>query len=115
MLLGDSGTKANQAIRPPGFVHGKMGHTRGHLIAKLFDGSGDDARNLVTLFREANHPAMSGFERQIASAVRGGDIVKMIVTPVYSGGTPLPVAGVTIQAQGRSGLDIWVSIMNKGL
>ena len=112
-MLG-TGTRARQSIRPPGFEGGDVGHSRGHLIAKVLGGSGDVPENLVTLFqRPANTPAMSHFEGQIAKAVSGGDIVKMIVTPVYSGGTPLPVAGVTIQAQGRSGLDIWVSIMNR--
>ena len=55
----------------PGYGGRAAGHAKGHLIARLLGGSGDDARNLTTLYQNpANTPVMSGFERQIARAVR---------------------------------------------
>jgi filamentous hemagglutinin len=54
------GTSANSSIRPPGFGGQAENHAKGHLIANSLGGSGDDARNLVTIFqRNANHPNMS--------------------------------------------------------
>ncbi|SIR15896.1 DNA/RNA non-specific endonuclease [Rhizobium sp. RU33A] len=90
-----SGTPANPGIRPPGFEGVGSNHARGHLLARMLGEAGDDARNLVTLFqRNANHPNMSSFERQVYAAVQGGETVNFRAIPIYSGNNPMPI-GVT--------------------
>ena len=63
----NTGTSANRKIRPPGFISGpKYDHSRGHLIAKQFGGSGDDPKNLVTLYQyPVNDPYMNYYEREL--------------------------------------------------
>lgn len=52
-----TGSSANPAIRPPGFGGQAEGHAHGHLLANILGGSGNDFRNLVTLFQNsANRP-----------------------------------------------------------
>lgn len=82
-----TGTSANASIRPPGFISGKSpyGHSRGHLIGKQFGGSGDDERNLVTLYQTpVNSPYMTKYENQIRAALEKGETVRYRVTPIYS-------------------------------
>jgi filamentous hemagglutinin len=59
----------------------------------------------VTLFEQANSPAMRGFEMQVANAVRGGQTVTYSVTPIYEGANLIP-RGVTITAKGSGNLDL---------
>ncbi|MDB4020370.1 DNA/RNA non-specific endonuclease [Planktomarina temperata] len=107
-----TGTSANPAIRPPGFEGAGSNHARGHLLARMLGGAGDDARNLVTLFqRNANHPNMSSFERQVQTAVRNGETVNFRAIPIYTGSNPMPT-GVTLTARGSNGFDLDVSIPN---
>ena len=107
-----TGTPANPSIRPPGFEGAASNHARGHLLARILGGAGDDARNLVTLFqRNANHPNMSSFERQVHAAVRNGETVSFRAIPVYTGNNPMPT-GVTLTARGSNGFDLDVSIPN---
>ena len=47
----NTGTSANKDIRPAGFISGKANHSRGHLIGRQMGGSGDDPRNLTTLYQ----------------------------------------------------------------
>ncbi|CRM26605.1 hypothetical protein [Pseudomonas sp. 24 E 13] len=106
------GSSANPAIRPPGFEGQPANHARGHLLANSLGGAGDDARNLVTLFqRNANHPNMSSFERQVRSAVQSGETVSYRAVPIYTGTNPMPT-GVTLSARGSGGLTLDVSIPN---
>lgn len=87
-------------------------HARGHLLVNSLGGAGNDARNLVTLFqRNANHPNMSSFERQVNNAVKNGETVNFRVIPIYTGSNPLPT-GVTLTARGSNGLNLDVSIPN---
>ncbi|MCS3415961.1 filamentous hemagglutinin [Pseudomonas sp. BIGb0450] len=106
------GSSANPAIRPPGFEGQPANHARGHLLANSLGGAGDDARNLVTLFqRNANHPNMSSFERQVRGAVQSGETVSYRAVPVYTGTNLMPT-GVTLSARGSSGFTLDVSIPN---
>jgi filamentous hemagglutinin len=106
------GSSANPAIRPPGFEGQPANHARGHLLANSLGGSGDDARNLVTLFqRNANHPNMSSFERQVRGAVQSGETVSYRAVPTYTGTNPMPT-GVTLSARGSGGFTLDVSIPN---
>ncbi|NKD55998.1 MULTISPECIES: DNA/RNA non-specific endonuclease [unclassified Haematospirillum] len=107
-----TGTPANPAISPPGFGGQGANHARGHLLARMLGGAGDDARNLVTLFqRNANHPNMSSFERQVQHAVRSGETVNFRAVPIYTGSNMMPV-GVTLTARGSGGFYLDISIPN---
>ena len=95
-----TGTKASSSAKVAGYGGRAAGHGKGHLIGRLLGGSGDDARNLTTLYQNpANTPVMSGFERQIARAVEGGQTVRYQVTPIYRGSELVPRA-VTLSARG---------------
>jgi hypothetical protein len=107
-----SGTSANPTIRPPGFEGQAGNHARGHLLANVLGGSGDDARNLVTLFqRNANHPNMSSFERQVRGAVEGGETVSFRAIPIYAGSNAVPT-GISLTARGSNGFNLDVSVPN---
>lgn len=110
------GTKANSSIKPPGFGGGgagSPGHARGHLLAKQLGGSGNEKKNLVTLYQnDTNSPLMRDFETAVRKAVDNGETVHYKVTPVYEGDNPIPVA-VTLEAVGSNGFSLHVSIPNK--
>jgi hypothetical protein len=109
-----TGTHADQDIRPPGFTKGE-GHARGHLLGKQLGGSGDDERNLVTLFHiPANTPAMRDFETAVRAAVEKGEVVDYRVTPIYRGDEGMPI-GVTMEARGDGNppFSLAVSILNR--
>lgn len=83
-----TGTSANSKIRPPGFISGKEphGHARGHLIGRQLGGSGDDPRNLVTLYQNpVNTPYMTKYENMVRNALDEGDIIRYRVIPIYEG------------------------------
>ncbi len=68
----NTGTSANPNVRPPGFISGKSPylHSRGHLIGRQMGGSGDDPRNLVTLYQQpVNTPYMTKYENEIRAAL----------------------------------------------
>jgi hypothetical protein len=95
-MLG-TGTRANQGIRPPGFV---AGDSRGHLQANQLGGSGDDDRNLVTLTQNpANSPRMSTFEDAVKRRVRAGEAIEYVVKPLYRDGL-LPPSAILMTATG---------------
>ncbi|MGR2741106.1 DNA/RNA non-specific endonuclease [Billgrantia sp. Q4P2] len=107
-----TGGPANPSIRPPGFEGGANNHSRGHLLANVLGGSGNDARNLVTLFqRNTNSPNMRYFEAQVRNAVESGQAVNFRAVPVYTGGELVPT-GVTLTARGSGGFDLSVSVPN---
>ena len=82
----NTGTSANKDIRPAGFISGKANHSRGHLIGRQMGGSGDDPRNLTTLYQNpVNTPYMTKYENQIRAALDRGETVRYRVTPVYNG------------------------------
>ncbi len=108
----NAGTRASGRIKPQGFADGAV-HDRGHLIGKLLGGLGSDARNLTTMFKNANTPVMRGFEKQIADAVRGGQVVRYQVTPIYKGSDKI-ARGITMKAygSGKNPLNLHVTVLN---
>lgn len=89
----NTGTKANANVRPPGFISGlePHGHSRGHLIGRQFGGSGDDPKNLVTIYQTpVNSPMMTKYENQIRQAVDTGETVRYRVIPVYNDSDLMP-------------------------
>ncbi|MBO1298791.1 MULTISPECIES: DNA/RNA non-specific endonuclease [unclassified Enterococcus] len=113
----NTGTSANRDIRPPGFISGpRYDHSRGHLIAKQFGGSGDDKRNLVTLFQfPVNDPYMNFYELKIRKALNHGETVRYRVTPHYAGDELIPES-VELEAKGTGNnptIDFTVLIPNK--
>lgn len=111
-----TGSPANSSIKPPGFEGGgkdSPGHARGHLLGNQLGGSGDDPRNLVTLFQNpANHPAMSILEGQVRDAVESGQTVIYTATPIYQGDNLVP-SGITISAKGSGGFNLSVTVINR--
>lgn len=109
----NTGTHADGDIRPPGFVNGRThNHSRGHLLARMLGGTGDDIKNLVTLYQNrTNSPVMRDFEQAVYDAVDKGEVVNYKVTPIYDGdGLPTSVA---ISARGSNGFEMDITIMNK--
>lgn len=112
----NTGTSANKDIRPPGFISGDMNHSRGHLIGRQMGGSGDDARNLTTLYQNpVNTPYMTKYENQIRQALDNGETVRYRVTPVYEG-NQLICKQIDLEAKGlskQSAVDFKVTILNE--
>jgi hypothetical protein len=108
-----TGTRVSSSVQVAGYGGRAVGHAKGHLIGRLLGGSGDDARNLTTLFQNpANTPVMSSFERQVARAVEAGQTVRYEVVPIYRG-TELVPRAVTMRATGSGGFRLDVTVLNK--
>ncbi|MCA5013524.1 MULTISPECIES: DNA/RNA non-specific endonuclease [unclassified Enterococcus] len=114
----NTGTAANKDVRPPGFISGldPYNHSRGHLIGRQMGGSGDDARNLTTLYQTpVNTPFMTKYENQIRQALDKGETVRYRVTPIYEG-TELLCKEIELEAKGlnkNTTIDFRVSILNE--
>jgi DNA-entry nuclease len=114
----NTGTSANKDIRPPGFISGldPYNHSRGHLIGRQLGGTGDDARNLTTLYQTpVNTPYMTKYENQIRQALDKGETVRYRVTPVYEG-TELLCKQIDLEAKGlakQSSINFRVTIFNE--
>ena len=114
----NTGTPANQNVRPPGFVSGlePHNHSRGHLIGRQLGGTGDKLENLVTLYQNpVNTPYMTKYENMVRNAADKGETIRYRVEPVYKGNEPMPVA-VDIEGKGlskQSTIDFYVTIENK--
>lgn len=114
----NTGTSANKDIRPPGFVSGldPTNHSRGHLIGRQLGGSGDDARNLTTLYQTpVNTPFMTKYENQIRQALDKGETIRYRVTTVYEG-TELLCKQLDLEAKGlnkNTTVDFRVTILNE--
>ena len=94
-----TGTSANQELRPKGFISGKQGHSRGHLIGKQLGGSGNTMKNLVTLYQNpVNTPYMTKYENEVREVVESGNPVRYRVTPVYTKNRLMPKS-VIIEAK----------------
>jgi len=107
------GSPTKSSIKPAGFGGQTQGHARGHLLGNQLGGSGSNPRNLVTIYQNpVNHPIMSSIEAKVRKAVEGGQIVNYKVTPIYEGNNLIP-SGITIQAQGSEGLNIYQTILNR--
>ena len=93
----NTGTPANRDVRPPGFVSGTSPyfHSRGHLIGRQLGGSGDEPKNLATLYQNpVNTPYMTTYENQVRDALEKGDTVFYKVTVEYEGDNVFPKAVV---------------------
>lgn len=114
----NTGTSANQSIRPPGFISGKepYDHSRGHLIGRQLGGTGDDSRNLTTLYQTpVNSPYMTKYENQIRKAMDDGETIRYRVTPIYEG-SDLLCASIEMEAKSlstNSTIDFHVRIINE--
>ncbi|MBP2099312.1 DNA/RNA non-specific endonuclease [Enterococcus rivorum] len=112
----NTGTSANQDIRPPGFISGEANHSRGHLIGRQMGGTGDDARNLTTLYQNpVNTPFMTKYENQIRKALDTGETIRYRVTPIYEG-NELLCKQINMEAKGldrNSSINFNVTILNE--
>lgn len=112
----NTGTSANKDIRPPGFISGDQNHSRGHLIGRQMGGTGDDARNLTTLYQNpVNTPYMTKYENQVRQAMDNGETVRYRVTPVYEGNS-LICKQIDIEAKGlnkNTTVNFNVTILNE--
>ncbi|MGW3326271.1 DNA/RNA non-specific endonuclease [Streptomyces virginiae] len=112
-MQSDVSTDANQALRPPGFIHGPTyNHARGHMLAQMLGGSGDTLDNLFTITQNpTNTPVMRDLEKSIYDAVRGdpannipGQTVQYSVYLKYTDSLPDSVPKwITMEADGKDG------------
>ncbi len=75
---------------PVGYGASRLGHHRGHLLARELGGDGTDLRNLVPLYAKVNSRTMRGYEDALAKRVKTGETIYYQVTPHYSGENPVP-------------------------
>jgi DNA-entry nuclease len=112
----NTGTTADPTIRPPGFISGKANHSRGHLIGRQLGGSGDDPRNLTTLYQNpVNTPYMTKYENQIRQALDQGETIRYRVTPIYEG-DELLCKEILLEAKGlqqNTTVNFKVTILNQ--
>lgn len=104
-----TGSSALQEIKPPGFISGldPHNHSRGHLIGKQLGGSGEEAKNLVTLYQNpVNTPYMTKYENMVRKAADNGETIRYRVTPIYEGDIGMPTA---VQMEGK-GLSVSTKI-----
>ncbi|MFF8264258.1 putative T7SS-secreted protein [Streptomyces virginiae] len=112
----NEGTDANQALRPPGFIHGNVyNQGRGHMLAQMLGGSGDTLDNLFTITQNpTNSPVMRDLEKSIYNAVRGdpannvpGQTVQYSVYLEYTDDLADSVPRwITMEADGRDGFTL---------
>lgn len=111
-----TGTSADKDIRPAGFISGDANHSRGHLIGRQMGGSGDDPRNLTTLYQNpVNTPFMTKYENQIRKALDQGETIRYRVTPTYEGNNLL-CKEIKLEAKGLgtdTQVDFTVTILNE--
>lgn len=69
----------------------RKGMDRGHLLAASLGGSGEDLRNLVPLFPQANRTVMKRYEALLAGRLEAGETIYYSVTPEYAGNDPVPI------------------------
>jgi len=108
-----TGSRPAGRIKPPGYQGGPANHAKGHLIGRQLGGTGDDARNLVTLYQTpVNNSVMLRFENAVRRAVEAGETVKYTVTPIYRGAEGIPRA-ITLSARGSKGFRLDASVLNR--
>ncbi|WP_319471279.1 DNA/RNA non-specific endonuclease [uncultured Trichococcus sp.] len=116
-----TGTDANSSILPTGWSKSNQNESnpkqlnRGHLLADVLGGSGEDWRNLVTLYRNANYPAMYfAAEFIVSEAIQAGTTVRYRVTPIFKG-DELICEGLHIMAKsvGDDSVDLNVYVFNE--
>jgi hypothetical protein len=112
----DANPGSPATIDPPGFRGGggpdTPGHARGHLLANILGGAGDDPRNLVTIFQNRTNRRMLDYELQVRKAVMRGETVDYRVTPNYSGPNSAIPESITLEARGSDGFTLDITIRN---
>ena len=101
----NTGTDADSRILPTGWKKSEQNEgnpnqlNRGHLLADVLGGSGEDWRNLITLYRNANYPIMY-FEAEeiVKKAIQNVTVVRYRVTPIFAP-NDLLCSGVHIMAK----------------
>lgn len=116
-----TGTDADSSILPTGWSKSNQNESnpkqlnRGHLLADVLGGSGEDWRNLVTLYRNANYPAMYfSSEFIVSEAIQSGSTVRYRVTPIFKD-EELICEGLHIMAKsvGDDSVDLNVYVFNE--
>ena len=111
-----TGSAANKDIRPKGFISGDANHARGHLIGRQLGGSGNDPRNLTTLYQNpVNTPFMTKYENQIRKALDQGETIRYRVQPIYDD-TNLLCKEIKLEAKGLAmdtAVNFNVTILNE--
>ncbi|MDO4258066.1 MAG: polymorphic toxin-type HINT domain-containing protein [Actinomycetaceae bacterium] len=105
------GTKANSSIEPPGW-DGPNLFDRGHLLANVLGGTGDDPRNLVTMLPGKNRGQMRVFEERVRQLVEEKGEVLYTATPIYDD-TGKPIL-IELEAITEDGIHIRDVIDNSG-
>jgi RHS repeat-associated protein len=100
------GGKTNPQVDPAGWQSGQ-GYNRAHLLAAMIGGSNRDPRNFVTMHSYANSPVMRQVELQVRNAVRDGETIEYSVTPIYADNHAKIPLGVTIEAHGDKGFQMY--------
>lgn len=117
----DTGTDADSRILPTGWKKSEQNAgnpeqlNRGHLLADVLGGSGEDWRNLVTLYRNANYPTMYfAAEDIVKTAIQHGSVVRYRVTPIFVG-EELMCEGMHIMAKSvtDNSVDLNVYVFNE--
>ncbi|CZQ81790.1 dna/rna non-specific endonuclease [Trichococcus palustris] len=117
----DTGTDADSRILPSGWKKSGQNEgnpeqlNRGHLLADVLGGSGEDWRNLVTLYRNANYPTMYfAAEDIVNTAIQHGSVVRYRVTPIFMG-EELMCEGLHIMAKSvtDNSVDLNVYVFNE--
>lgn len=117
----DTGTDADSRILPTGWKKSEQNAgnpeqlNRGHLLADVLGGSGEDWRNLVTLYRNANYPTMYfAAEDIVKEAIQHGSVVRYRVTPIFNG-EELMCEGMHIMAKSvtDNSVDLNVYVFNE--
>ena len=117
----DTGTDADSRILPTGWKKSEQNAgnpeqlNRGHLLADVLGGSGEDWRNLVTLYRNANYPTMYfAAEDIVKTAIQHGSVVRYRVTPIFVG-EELMCEGMHIMAKSvtDNSIDLNVYVFNE--
>lgn len=117
----DTGTDADSRILPTGWKKSEQNAgkpeqlNRGHLLADVLGGSGEDWRNLVTLYRNANYPTMYfAAEDIVKTAIQHGSVVRYRVTPIFVG-EDLMCQGLHIMAKSvtDNSVDLNVYVFNE--
>ncbi|CZQ85284.1 DNA/RNA non-specific endonuclease [Trichococcus collinsii] len=117
----DTGTDADSRILPTGWKKSEQNAgnpeqlNRGHLLADVLGGSGEDWRNLVTLYRNANYPTMYfAAEDIVKEAIQHGSVVRYRVTPIFIG-EELMCEGMHIMAKSvtDNSVDLNVYVFNQ--
>lgn len=99
------GSSANNRITPPGWPannrdpNGGYTFNRAHLLANSLGGSGDEAKNLVTMHAVPNQQYMGKVEQWVSDQAKAGHTLNYGVDVRYSNGPNTPPTSVRIVAE----------------